>query len=37
MKEMQNHDCKIHFGTALPEVVMLAGEVRTFLSRERPD
>jgi len=32
---MENKDCKIHFGTALPEVVMLAGEVRTVRPRER--
>ena len=32
---MQTHDYKIHFGTALPEVVILAGEVRSVRSRER--
>jgi hypothetical protein len=32
---MQNNDCKLQFGTALPEVVILAGEVRTIRSRER--
>jgi hypothetical protein len=32
---MQNNDCKPGFGAALPEVVILAGEVRTIRSRER--
>jgi hypothetical protein len=27
-------DIKLHFGTALPNVVVLAGEVRTSATRE---
>ena len=30
---MQNQDPKCHFGTALPDVVILAGEVRTVRCR----
>jgi len=30
-----NQGCKTHYGTALPDVVILAGEVRTI--RPRPD
>lgn len=32
---MQTTDSKTQFGTALPEVVILAGEVRSVRSRER--